>query len=189
MSLQDDIILVQKILSGETETFRQVIERHQAGIYYLGLKFLHNHEAAEDFTQEVFMKAFTKIRSYQRKAPLGAWLYKLAFNHAVNRAKVNQRRLLAELPLPPEVLETVEGTGDLEATLLRTELQQAIRSILDGLPDIYNLMIRMHFYDHLGYRDISDIMDIPVNTIKSHIFRAKKMIRSRLEENHATGTR
>ena len=184
MTEVDDNVLVKKVLAGNAAAYRMLVERHQARIYYLGLKFFHNPEEAEDFSQDLFLRAFEKLKSFKARVPFSAWLYRVAFNLAVNRYHVNRRRL-AETDLDiqiPDLRTSLEGSFEKE------ELRREIQKILAALPDIYNLAVRMHYFDGLSYPEISRATGIPVGTLKSHIFRAKKLIRRALaggkEEEH-----
>jgi RNA polymerase sigma-70 factor (ECF subfamily) len=174
---ESDNSLVEKVLDGETEIFRTLIDRHKSRIYYLGLRFFHNNEDAEDFAQDVFLKAFNNLYSFKGEVPFGAWLYKLAFNAAVNKYEFDKLRLtdIAE-PVEQIAYEHEEYSAP-ERETMNSELREKINDALALLPDTYKIVIRMHFFDSLTYAEISDITDIPVNTIKSHVSRAKKLIR------------
>jgi RNA polymerase sigma-70 factor (ECF subfamily) len=180
----DDNVLVKKVLAGNAEAYRMLVERHQARIYYLGLKFFHNPEEAEDFSQDLFLRAFEKLKSFKDRVPFSAWLYRVAFNLAVSRYHVNRRRL-AERDLD---IQIPDRRVSLEGSFEKEELRREIQRILAALPDIYNLAVRMHYFDGLSYPEISRATGIPVGTLKSHIFRAKKLIRRALaggkEEEH-----
>lgn len=167
----NDKVLVRRVLTGDREAYRGIVERHKARIYYLGVKFFHSPENAEDFAQEVFLKAYEKLRTYRGVSPFSAWLYRLAFNLAVNQYHVAKRRFTAA-----GSVEIPDESASPENQLLRKEDKEKINNLLKELPDVYNIVIRMHYYDGLTYRDISKAMGIPVNTVKSHVHRAKKLL-------------
>jgi RNA polymerase sigma-70 factor (ECF subfamily) len=184
MDKQDDDILVQNVKNGDVVSFRGIVERHQGRIYYLGLKFFHNHDNAEDFAQEVFLKAFKKLNSYKGKGPFKAWLYRLAFNCAVNRYNADKlkgeeiKEISIDYVEDEHLIDTKESV---EGGILKKEWKNRIREVLEELPDAYNVVIKMYFYDGLRYKEIARIMKTPLNTVKSFIFRAKKQIKKRLE--------
>jgi RNA polymerase sigma-70 factor (ECF subfamily) len=168
---------VQQVLEGEVEAYRYIVERHQARIFYVGLKFLRRPEDAEDFAQEVFLRAYAKLASFQGTVPFSAWLYRIAFNLAVNRYHMKKRSFLevhtAELQPDPGLSP--------EQRVLREELAEWVRKALLKIPETYHVLIKMHFFDGLSYPEISKALEIPVNTIKSYIFRAKELIRQMLK--------
>ncbi|MBN1411982.1 MAG: RNA polymerase sigma factor [Spirochaetales bacterium] len=185
MDNRNDNDLVKSVKRGDIEAFGTLVERHQSRLFFLGIKFFHNQEDAEDFAQEVFLKVFEKLTMFSGKVPFGAWLYKIAFNHAVNKYHVAKTLALAEQELPEDKEESVV-IDDWD----REQLKEEVNLALTELTDLSNIIIRMHFYDGLGYAEISDIMDIPVNTIKSHVHRAKKLIYNILQrEGKSVGER
>ena len=176
----DDADLVRKVLSGDVQQYRVIVERHQSRILFMGLKFLHRLEDAEDFTQEVFLRAFEKLSLYSGKGPFAAWLYRLAYHVAVNTHQGSRQAFLEE------EIDEQALPGNLpsaEDALASRESAESVGRALKWLPARYSLVVRMHYFDGLSYPEIADILDVPVNTIKSYIFRAKEIIRSRLDRS------
>ena len=173
----DDADLVRRVLSGEVRCYRTILERHQSRILFMGLKFFHRLEDAEDFAQEVFLRAFEKLSLYSGKGPFAAWLYRLAYNVAVNARRGVRQALWGEEIDEQALPGNLPGAEEL---LDSRETAERVSGALSGLPARYALVVRMHYFDGLSYPEIADILDVPVNTIKSHIFRAKEIIRSRL---------
>jgi RNA polymerase sigma-70 factor (ECF subfamily) len=173
---ESDNDLVRRVLQGEVEAYGAIVARHQARIFYLGLKFLRRNEDAEDFAQEVFIRAYERLLSFQGNVPYAAWLYRIAYNLAVNKYHLRKRQAQA--------VNTVDILPDLsycpERRLLSEELAEWVRKTLHKIPEIYHVLIRMHFFEGLSYPEISKALEMPVNTIKSYIFRAKELIRQRL---------
>ncbi len=182
LSLMDDtsdINLVEDTLRGSLGAYESLIRRHERRIFYLGLKFHKNYEDAEDFTQEVFLKAYEKLETFSKNVPFSAWLYRIGYNHGINRIS---RKQTFELPD-----ETAEQIPDLSATpetqLEREEERGVVGRILERLPEMYNMVIKMRFFDDLSYAEIAEIIGKPVNTIKSHIFRAKELVKQAFEKH------
>ena len=103
----DDNILVQRVVQGDTDAFAGIVEKHQKNVFYLGLKFFHNQADAEDFAQEVFLKVFERLDTFTGNVPFKGWLYKIAFNLAVNRYHLNKRRYLLQDSIDSEVEDDV----------------------------------------------------------------------------------
>jgi RNA polymerase sigma-70 factor (ECF subfamily) len=173
---ESDNDLVRRVLRGEVEAYGTIVARHQARVFCLGLKFLRRNEDAEDFAQEVFIRAYEKLSSFQGNVPFAAWLYRIAYNLAVNKYHLKKRQAQA--------VNAVELLPDSsfcpEHRLLSDELAEWVRRTLHKIPEIYHVLIRMHFFEGLSYPEISKALEMPVNTIKSYIFRAKELIRQRL---------
>jgi RNA polymerase sigma-70 factor (ECF subfamily) len=169
--------LVKRILQGQVDAYREIVARHQARVFYMGLKFFHNRHDAEDYAQEVFLKTFEKLRTFKAEVPFASWLNKIAYNMAVNQYH-KRKRTHVEVALPCEPQDTSLSP---ETRLLRGELREKVRKVLKKIPDIYKPVINLHFFEGLSYPEISRALSIPVNTIKSYVFRAKQLLRSRLE--------
>ncbi|MBN1697353.1 MAG: sigma-70 family RNA polymerase sigma factor [Spirochaetales bacterium] len=184
MEREDDDVLVQKVKNGDIDAFRGIVRRHTGRIYYLGLKFFHDHDNAEDFTQEVFLKIFKKLDSYKGKGLFKAWLYRIAFNCAVNQyhAEKAKREVIREVNIDHvEEDYLVDRRESVESGFLKKERSRRVREVLGELPDTFAIVIKMFYYDGLCYKDIARIMRVPLNTVKSFIFRAKKLIKKKLE--------
>jgi RNA polymerase sigma-70 factor (ECF subfamily) len=178
-----DKILIRRVRSGEVEVFREIVERHQARIFYLGMRFFRNLHDAEDFAQEVFLKVYKKLGMFRGEASFGSWLYRLAFNLAINEYKMQKRRYL-ETELEEGDLEDDRPSPDFY--LVRAEELAELRRVLMELPDRYNLVLKMHYFDGLTYQEIADVTGIPSNTIKSHVHRAKALIKRKLEARESS---
>lgn len=176
MEKVNDNLLVRRILEGETDAYREIVARHQARVFYLGLKFFHNRHDAEDYAQEVFLKAFEKLQSFKGEVPFSSWLNRIAYNMAVNHYH-KRRRTHVEVALPVEPRDTSLSP---EVRVLRNELRERVRKVLKKIPDIYKPVINLHFFEGLSYPEISRSLRIPVNTIKSYVFRTKQLLRRRL---------
>ena len=176
MKKTTDNELVKLILDGQIDAYREIVARHQARVFYMGLKFFHNRLDAEDYAQEVFLKTFEKLSSFKAEVPFASWLNKIAYNMAVNQYH-KRKRAHIEVALPCEPQDTSLSP---ETRLLRGELREKVRRVLKKIPDIYKPVINLHFFEGLSYLEISRALSIPVNTIKSYVFRAKQLLRNRL---------
>lgn len=168
--------IIARVLSGETELFAALVRRHQARVYRLGLSFLKDGDEAEDFAQEVLVRAYTALGSFGGRAKFSTWLLRIAYNLAIN---TKQRRKPADR-LEPETVPDLSGGTEEEH--LREETRKAVRAAVAGLPERQAVCVELFFYYDLKYREIEEITGLPVNTIKSHVFRAKKALREALEE-------
>jgi RNA polymerase sigma-70 factor (ECF subfamily) len=174
--IEDDRQIVAQIVSGEREKFRILVKRHERAIYGMGLSFFRNVEDASDFTQEVFLKAFRNLSRFEGRSRFSTWLYKIAYNTAVNG--VNRRREYRGLA---EEDPAIDGDTP-ERVILRKTVRDAVLDAVRDLPERYRVCVDLFFFYDRSYQEIETITGFPVNTIKSHVFRAKKLLRDRLED-------
>ena len=169
----EESLLVEQILSGEKELFRLLIQQYQQKVHAMGMSFFHNEEDAADFTQDVFVRCYRSLASFRGQSRFSTWLYRIAYNTAVN--KINRRKeyhSLADEPL------TEEGP---EQQLLRHAASEAVRSAIAELPEKYRVCVDLYFFYDCSIKEIEVITGFPENTVKSHVFRAKKLLREKLD--------
>ena len=170
--------LVRLVLKGDTAAYRGLVERHQSRVFYLGLRFLRTPEEAEDFAQDVFVRSYERLRSFSGKVPFSAWLYRVAFNLAVNRYHVKRR---AVKHVPVEGIAVADPASDPEREVLNDELASALREKLAELPRVYQLVLKMRFFEGFPYQGMARALNVPVNTVKSYVHRAKGILRQKLQ--------
>ena len=172
----EDRIIVAQILSGQKELFRLLVKRHERAVYGMGMSFFRNAEDASDFVQEVFLKAFRNLLRFEGRSRFSTWLYKIAYNTAVNSIKRKKDyHSLAEDDVIPDY-------DSPERRLLRDIARDAVLDAIKELPDRFRVCIDLFFFYDRSYQEIEAITEYPVNTIKSHVFRAKKLLREKLTE-------
>jgi len=174
----DDHLIVSQIVSGQKDLFRLLVRRYERTIFGMGISFFRNREDASDFTQDVFLKVYRSLSRFEGRSRFSTWLYKIAYNTAVN--EVNRKKEYKSLAEEDSNL-LVSTNETPERILIRKASKQAILEALEGLPERYRLCVDMFFFYEQSYQEIEVITGIPVNTIKSHVFRAKKLLRDKLE--------
>jgi RNA polymerase sigma-70 factor (ECF subfamily) len=163
------------VLDGDTEAFAVLVRRHRARVARLGMSFFRDEEEAADFTQDVFVKAYTALASFKGRSLFSTWLLRIAYNTAIN----SKKRKRDQLSLDPDM--EISGAPGADDEHLREETARTVREAMAELPPRQALCIELYFYYDLKYSEISEITGFPVNTIKSHVFRAKRILRERLE--------
>jgi RNA polymerase sigma-70 factor (ECF subfamily) len=167
---------IGRVLEGDAEAFSILVRRHRSRVLRVGMSFFHDEDEAADFAQDVFIKAYTALGSFQGKSRFSTWLLRIAYNTAVN----SKKRRRASLRLDPEF--EIAGAPGTDESHIRDESVRAVREAIAELPPRQALCVELCFYYDLKYSEISDITGFPVNTIKSHVFRAKRILRERLGE-------
>lgn len=170
-----DSALVQSALSGNTSSFARLMSLYKTRIFYFGKSFFHNDADSEDFVQDVFLKVFMHLDSFKGISQFSTWLMRIAWTTAVNA--VNRRK--EYLPIADETA-ILDNDSTPEEKQIKKLTGEAVRQAIAELPEKYAVCIEMYFFYDIPYQEISEITEFPVNTIKSHIFRAKKILREKL---------
>jgi RNA polymerase sigma-70 factor (ECF subfamily) len=175
-TVEDDRMIVAQVVAGHKEEFRLLVRRYERAVFGMGLSFFRNRDDAADFTQDVFLKTFRSLGRFEGRSRFSTWLYKIAYNTAVNSLKRNREyRSLAEGDMPVD-------NHTPERDLLRSVVKDAITEAVTGLPERYRLCVDLYFFYDRSYQEIETITGFPINTVKSHVFRAKKLLRGKLED-------
>lgn len=179
----DDLVLCGEIVAGNTAAFALLAGKYTKRIFALGFSFFKNPDDTDDFVQDVLVKVYLAIASFRGESRFSTWLLRIAYNTAINSIK--RKREYTSLAEDFDV--AADSSENPEEQLLRECSRQAIAEALALLPEKYRVCVDMYFYYGMAYADISEVTGQPVNTIKSHVFRAKKILRERLGKQFIEG--
>ncbi len=176
--------IIPLILKGAKDQYGLIVKRYQGRIFGIGMRFFHNEEDASDFVQDVFVRAYENLGSFKGTGIFGqgkfsSWLLKIAYNYGINSLKRTKRYVSladAEEPVSKEGPPEIQKKG---------EIKKALKDALGTLPEKYAICLDLYFFYGVSYPDISEITGFPVNTIKSHVFRAKGLLRKTLKGTDA----
>lgn len=171
-----DEILIKSALAGNSKSFESLMEFYRKRVEALGMSFFRNPDDTDDFVQEVFVKVYINLSKFKFNASFGTWITKIAYNSAVNSVTRRQEYV----PLANEELLQSKDRSPEDEEIRKITLD-VIRSSVATLPENYGICVEMYFFHGLKYDEISEITGFPVNTIKSHIFRAKKILAEKLK--------
>ncbi len=173
-----DRSLVSQTLQGDQQAFGELVQRYQTSVFNVCYRMMGERREAEDMTQETFIRAFDRLETYDPDRPFGPWIRRVAANYCLNNIK---RGKLTLLPLEEELegsTKKVEERPELAA--LQTEREEAIRDAILSLPVAYRVVIELrHFFD-MSYKEIAEAVGLPLSDVKSHLFRARKILAERL---------
>ena len=173
-----DYEVCKAVLNGNTQAFAILAAQYQKRVYMLGLSFFDNTDDCEDFVLDVMLKAYSALGTFRAEAPFATWLMRIAYNTALNSVK--KRNRYSSLADGTEI----EYRGDNpEEKHLNECIVLSVREAVNSLPDNYRICIDLYFFYDMSYTDIAAVTELPLNTIKSHIFRAKKILREYLKED------
>ncbi|MCL2720830.1 MAG: sigma-70 family RNA polymerase sigma factor [Treponema sp.] len=175
----DDQLIVSQIVSGQKDLFRLLVRQHEKAVYGMGISFFRNQEDASDFTQEVFLKTYRSLSRFEGRSRFSTWLYKIAYNTALN--EVNRRKEYLSLA-EDEADKLLNDSESPERLTLRNAASEAVRLAIKELPERFRVCVDLYFFYDRSYQEIEAITGIPVNTIKSHVFRAKIILREKLQD-------
>ncbi|MFQ5605603.1 MAG: RNA polymerase sigma factor [bacterium] len=174
---------IRKALTGEAKAFEWIIKNYQKRLYYSVLQMVMNHNDADDVIQETFLKAYTKLDTFDFNYPFYPWLYRIAINTALNHQKKKARtRTLSIDDLDgnnhhTELSESPRQMFETEGSELVNQLKRALNQIPPEQRAVFNLRVK----DELSYQEISEVMEISIGTVMSRLSRARDKLRNLLQ--------
>lgn len=180
----DDLSLVAACRDGRTEAFSLLVQRYQGRLFPTIARLVGSPEDAEDILQDAFVRAFEKLDQFQGESSFYTWIYRIAVNLALSghrRRRVRtvaaiRRRALLRGPHPVD--ESAEA--DPSVPLERAERERLVRAALDQLGPEHRAVVLLKDFDGRRYEEISEILGIPVGTVRSRLHRARCELRDRL---------
>jgi RNA polymerase sigma-70 factor (ECF subfamily) len=173
-----DAELIQGALAGSEEAYRQLVLRYQRPVWGLLQRMVRDRMLAEDLAQEVFVKAFRALATFDQRRKFSSWLFKIAHNTAIDQLRRKELDMVA--------LETPDGEPDLLAVIpdrdsespdsaaRRGDLARDLEASLERLRPEYREVVLLRFKEGLSYEEIAEVTDLPLGTVKTHLYRARK---------------
>jgi len=186
MSTEDgDTRLVELVQRGDRTAFNVLVLKYQHKVMKLVMRYVRNQAEAEDITQEAFIKAYRALPSFRGDSAFYTWLYRIAINTAKNSLVARRKRLVdydLDLQDPDDYTAQVllKHSDTPERLLLTEEIRQTVQEAMKALPDDLREAITLRELDGLSYEEIAEVMDCPVGTVRSRIFRAREAIDNKL---------
>ena len=172
--------LVERVQNGDKQAFDMLVLKYQSRVMSLVQRLIRDHHEAQDIVQEAFIKAYRALPRFRGDSAFYTWLYRIAVNTAKNHLASKGRRPAIEgVELEEAEIVGIPKLQDNETPehqLLRDELQQVVFGAINNLPDDLKTAITLREFDGLSYEEIAHIMDCPVGTVRSRIFRAREAI-------------
>ncbi|HEX9997432.1 MAG TPA: sigma-70 family RNA polymerase sigma factor [Abditibacterium sp.] len=188
--LESDSYLVERCLDGDVAGFEKLVSRYQNKIMgYVGRMTNGDREEAEDITQEAFIKAYRNLDSFRGQASFSTWLYKIATNLCIDRARTRKRRPQQAYSLDEPFDKEEEGGGreiadtrfEPSKGVERDELRSLVRQTVAEMPEKQRQVLIMCDLQGMPYENIAEVLSIPLGTVKSRIFHARADLARRLK--------
>ena len=182
---ETDQQLVERVQAGDNRAFDLLVLKYQHKIISLVGRYVHDHHEALDVTQEAFIKAYRALGNFRGDSAFYTWLYRIAINTAKNYLMARSRR-------PPstdvdaadaEYYDGADGLKDAETPegrMRSDQLAQEVSNAIEGLSEELKTAITLREYEGMSYEEIAEIMQCPVGTVRSRIFRAREAIDERI---------
>ncbi len=171
---------VELAQQGNQEAFRALYNKYRQDIYYVHLRFSGNENDSEDLTNETFCKAFASLHTYSPLYPFRVWLHKIATNTAIDFFRRQKEKPLSLDKVAEQDFELSDSNPTPEQQLIKEQSVLITREFVAKLKPIYRKIIELHYFCCLPYEEIAILLNLPLGTVKTQIFRAKEQLRQKM---------
>ncbi|MCY1062970.1 MULTISPECIES: sigma-70 family RNA polymerase sigma factor [Nannocystis] len=172
-----DEALVQAAGRADGEkAFGELLRRHQGKVRGLLLRLTSDRNLADDLAQEVFLRAYRGLCGFEGRARFSTWLYRIAYN-----VYLNHRARVRELAALPENFEAGAMAPETSMSASRSDMRKDLDAAIGALPERYRAVVMLYYLEDVSYPEIAEILELPLGTVKTHLHRAKRMLREHLD--------
>ena len=188
-----DQLLVERVQKGDKQAFGLLVDKYQRKLARLLSRFVRDSAEVEDVTQEAFIKAYRALPNFRGDSAFYTWLYRIGINTAKNYLMAAGRRAPTSTSVDSEEAEGLDEGEQLrdintpESLLLSREIGETVNTAMLALPEELRTAIQLREFEGMSYEDIAQIMNCPIGTVRSRIFRAREAIAEQLKPLLDTG--
>lgn len=176
-SLNEEKVWLEQARRGDKIAFGKLVEAYQSPVYNLAYRMLNNSGEAEEAAQEAFIRAFTRLDSYNPAHKFSTWLLSITSNYCIDLIRKRRALLLSiDEPLAPHPALMSDKSEGPERQLMNSEQQEMVQNLLAELPEDYRQAVVLRYWYELSYEEIAEMMETTVSAIKSRLFRARKQL-------------
>jgi RNA polymerase sigma-70 factor, ECF subfamily len=183
--------LVAKSMSGDAESFNQLMLRWERPIYALAYRVIGRDEDARDVVQETFLRAFRALPGFKGQAKFSSWLYRIALNLCRDWIRRRKRTPVVEAPEGIDIIELAAEQGPVESIedlVARREMSRVVAEGMELLPEEQRTAIVLKEYHGLTFQEIADLQGCPLSTVKTRLYQGLSVLRRHLERQGMTRT-
>lgn len=178
---QDDAQLVAAGKKGDQDAFSLLVQRYQRRVFNLIFRMLQNYEEASEITQETFLAAWQGLPTFRGDARFSTWLYRIAYNCALKQLELRKRDNALHQALQAESVLEEEGDVQRNTHLEMLDNQKLVQEHLSQLPAKYRIVLVLRHLQDMTYEEMAEVLTMPIGTIKTHLFRARNLLKERLQ--------
>ncbi len=179
-----DLALVRRVQGGDKRAFDMLVLKYQHKVASLVSRLVHDHAEVQDVTQEAFIKAYRGLKNFRGDSAFYTWLYRIAINTAKNHLASMSRKVTEGPDIADaehfESASALHDIADPQRELMTDEVSETVQHTIMSLPDELKTAITLRELKGMSYEEIAEVMECPIGTVRSRIFRAREAIEQRL---------
>jgi RNA polymerase sigma-70 factor (ECF subfamily) len=191
LSSREDAALIERAAGGDEQAFRLIVEKYSRALRFHITRMVRDKEIIDDLIQEIFLKAFSNLGSYNTSFAFSTWLYRIATNHTIDHLRKKKLKTLSiDEPVQSKdgemQIEIADNSTRADELILNKQRDKIILDALETLPSKYRMVIEMRHMEEKSYQEISEELDLPLGTVKAHIFRARELLYKYLKDKRSS---
>jgi RNA polymerase sigma-70 factor (ECF subfamily) len=178
----EDYQTILRVLNGDTRAYTALVDRYSRVVSSLIRKMIRDEDDIDDLTQETFIKAYKALPTFKEGFLFSSWVYRIASNTCIDFMR-RKRFSFVSIDQPiskhgedEQYIDLEDESNTPELNYILNERRKAVEDAIDKLPDNYKKIIKMRHEDELEYVEISNILNMPLGTVKAHLFRGRKLL-------------
>lgn len=169
--------ILQQIKQGNHTAFSALVQQYQKLVFHVVQRMVLCPHDVEDISQEVFIKVYKRLNTFNFESKLATWIARIAYLTAIDHLRKVQPNSIPREQALDQLYVTDETP---EQVLIQTDARQYIQQLIDGLPESYRIVLTLYHLEEFSYNEIEHITGMPSGTVKNYLFRARKMLKDKL---------
>jgi RNA polymerase sigma-70 factor (ECF subfamily) len=178
--LMSDEGLLARYKQGDAHAFKELVERYSGSLYNLAFRLLRDPMEAENVVQEAFLRVIMSLDRVRLDLPFKPYLFRIAVNHCYDILRANRTRVSTDIDAAEEIAQDAPEILD---RLERQELSALLHQAIETLPPHYRTVIILRYMDEFSYEEIAQTLNLPLNTVRTHLRRAKEQLKLKIEQS------
>ena len=184
VDLDIDKKLIVKCKKYDKHSFRELFQLYEKYLYCLCYSYTQSQQDALDLVQEIYIKVFNNIKNFDDSLPFHPWIRKISVNTCLNfRRTIKNNIVSLNKSIDEDITleDVLVSEDDVEDEIVNLEIKDIIKSNLKEIPDKYRIIIVLRYYENLNYNEIAKLLDKPLGTVKTELYRAKALLKNKLK--------
>jgi RNA polymerase sigma-70 factor (ECF subfamily) len=183
----EDTNLIQKALAGNDQAYKRLMQKYHDPIFNFIFKMVHDRHQVEDLTQEAFIKAFSSLKNFNDEYAFSTWLYKIATNNSIDFIRKRKLQTYSiDKPIESKdsdyTFELPDESYEADKELISGQRTRLLNQAIAELPEKYKKVIKLRHVEEKSYEEIAALLNLPIGTVKAHIFRAREVLYKSLRD-------
>ncbi len=178
--MMDDHALVSRIIAGDKQAFRLLIDRHERLVAHMVGRLIDSKEDREELCQDVFLKVYGKIGEFNFQSKLSTWVATIAYRMGINHLR-KKRIELSDIPEDESFTAHFISSDDPHESMEDNEIEVMTLKLIDQLPAHYKTILTLYHVDQMNYNEIGEVTGLPEGTVKNYLFRARKLLKEKVK--------